>query len=238
MNSMPIPAWFDESCQQIGLELSPDERDGLARFLEMLLETNQRFNLTAIKEPDAAWRRHIFESIALLPMLEGVARVIDVGSGGGLPGLPLAIIMPDVQFALLEATGKKARFLQESVTALGLSNVTILNDRAENLGQSSAHRQAYDVATARAVGPMNVLAELTMPFVRIDGRVLAVKGARFAEELDEAADAFMKLGGAAIEIYEHLPGMEDDSVVIELTKLEQTPKIYPRSPGTPKHDPL
>ena len=140
--------------------------------------------------------RHVQDSLTLVPFLAsaGAKRVIDVGSGGGLPGLPLAIAMPDVEFTLLEATGKKAAFLADTARALGCGNVRVVQERAEVAGQDHhVHRARYDVAVSRAVGRLNVLAELTVPFVREGGTVLCIKGAQAPEEVAEAKQALYRL---------------------------------------------
>lgn len=244
MSALTPPAAFDDACETIGLELEPAEREQLAAFLHLLLETNKQFNLTAIKEPDEAWLRHVLDSLSLLPHLgqsdseAHTLRAVDVGSGGGLPGVPLAITRPDVRFTLVEATGKKAKFLRRCADELGLTNLDVVNDRAETVGQDKAHRQRYDSAIARAVGPMNVLLELTMPLVRVGGRVLAMKGRRLEEELRDAGDALMLLGEGRIEVYEALPGVSEDALIVEVTKGAGTPTEYPRRPGEPKTNPL
>ncbi len=244
MSELPPPAAFDAACETIGLELEAAEREQLGAYLHLLLETNKQFNLTAIKEPGEAWLRHVLDSLSLLPHLgqsdseSHTLRVVDVGSGGGLPGVPLAITRPDVRFTLVEATGKKAKFLQGCADELGLSNLEVVNDRAETIGRDKAHRQRYDVSVARAVGPMNVLLELTMPLVRVGGRVLAMKGRRLEEELRDAGDALMLLGEGQIEVYEALPGVSEDALIVEVAKHALTPKQYPRRPGEPKTNPL
>ncbi|MCG8617215.1 MAG: 16S rRNA (guanine(527)-N(7))-methyltransferase RsmG [Desulfobacterales bacterium] len=232
------PRSFDDACGRLGLELEAAERDRLAAYLELLLETNKRFNLTAIKDPAEAWQRHILDSLSLLPFVAESRSVIDVGSGGGLPGIPLACVLPELPITLVEATGKKARFLATCASELGLGRVEVVTDRAETAGQGIKWRGRYDVAVARAVGPLNVLLELTMPFVRVGGRVLAMKGRRLDEELRDAGDALMVLGQGEIEVYEALPGLERDAVIVEVAKRAATPKQYPRRPGELKTNPL
>lgn len=229
---------FLDAAAAIGVELSADELRGLGRYLYLLLETNKQFNLTAIREVDAAWRRHILESIALAAALEDTRSVIDIGSGGGLPGLPIAIMRPDLRVTLLEATGKKAKFLQQVVDDLGLSGVHVVNDRAETAAHQHEHRERYDVATARAVGPMNVLLEYTLPFVRPHGCLLAMKGKAVEDELRDAGDALMRLGGGEVHVYELLAGLDDEANVVQVVKDHKTPKKYPRRPGVPKQEPL
>ncbi|MFA7237150.1 MAG: 16S rRNA (guanine(527)-N(7))-methyltransferase RsmG [Phycisphaeraceae bacterium] len=239
MTSTPPTPRFLQSCQALGLSLSPAELDQLARYLDLLLETNKQFNLTAIKDPEQAWLRHILDSLSLLSHLPtSTSGGIDVGSGGGLPGIPLAICLPNIHFTLLEATGKKARFLQSVIDDLKLPNVRVIHERAETLGQHQNHRQQYDFAVARAVGPLRVLLELTLPFVKVGGKLLAMKGVKAEAELADATDAVMLLGGGEFECFEAMPGLDDEAVIIQIAKADQTPKKYPRLPGEPKLHPL
>jgi 16S rRNA (guanine527-N7)-methyltransferase len=160
--------------------------------------------------------------------------VIDVGSGGGLPGIPLAITMPDVTFALVEATGKKAAFLADVVEELALDNVTIIAERAETVGQpDGGFRNAADAVIARAVGPLCVLLELTLPLARVDGLVLAIKGRRAAEELTEAEAAMRVLKGERISCERSETG-----TVVAIRKIGETPRRFPRRPGEPKRNPI
>jgi len=232
------PDVFGQACATIGLELTDAELGRLGRYLHLLLETNRQFNLTAITDPGQAWRRHILDSLSLLPFIDASGPLIDVGSGGGLPGVPLAIARPQLPITLLEATGKKARFLERVVDDLGLTRVTVVSARAEEAGRQQTHRQRYATAVARAVGPMRVLLEYALPLVREGGRVLAMKGRRVEAELDESGDALLELGGGAVELYEALPGLEDEAVIVEVRKAGPTPPPYPRRPGEPKANPL
>jgi 16S rRNA (guanine527-N7)-methyltransferase len=238
MSKLSPPASFNESCAALGIELSPAEVQQLGRYLHLLLETNKQFNLTGITDPAEAWMRHVLDSLTLLPHLEGVTTMIDIGSGGGLPGIPVAITKPELQVTLVEATGKKARFLGTVAGDLGLRNVKVITDRAETIGQQKQLREKFDVATCRAVGPMNVLLELTLPLVKVGGKLLAMKGAKVEEEMKDAGDALMLLGGGEVEFYVAMPGLQEDAVIVEVKKEQATPAKYPRLPGTPKQDPL
>lgn len=233
---------FLQEAQRLGLAFDEPDLPQLGRYLALLIDANARFNLTAVDEPGAAWRRHILDSLTLLPVIqEGVQaaegqplRLIDVGSGGGLPGLPLAIVLPDVQVTLLEPTGKKATFLRETAEALGLANVTVLSDRAEKVGRDKArHREKYDIVTSRAVGALPMLIELMAPLARPGGLVLAIKGAKADEELAQASYAIGLLGTRHAGTVETPTGR-----IIVLEKASRTPNLYPRGDGEPKRAPI
>jgi 16S rRNA (guanine527-N7)-methyltransferase len=190
-----------------------------------LFEANEKFNLTAVKGRDEAWTRHILDSLTLLPLLTSLeaATVADVGSGAGLPGIPLAISLPGVKFTLIEATGKKARFIEETASALGLTNVVVVNDRAEKLGHDFAHRERYDVVIARALGKLSAMLEWTVPLAKVGGFVLAMKGAKAGEELLEAKKEMHQLHVRPGEIVTTPTG-----VIVPIEKTRSTPKALPR----------
>lgn len=232
----PPPEEFVPALEGLGIALEPGEQARFAEYLDRLLEANTRFNLTAIRGSDEAWMRHVADALTLLPVIAslGAGRVIDVGSGGGVPGIPLAIAMPDVLFTLVEATGKKARFLEETAAALGLENVAVVNARAEDVGRDREHhREQHDVVVARAVGPLPVLLELTIPLVREGGHLLAIKGERAAAEIGASKEALYRLHAHALE---PIPTPTGTIVVVE--KRRRTPKLYPRRPGEPKRNPI
>lgn len=218
-----------------GVTLAGPLERSLARYLELLLETNRSFNLTAVTDAEDAWERHIADSLSLVPDLAELsagARVIDVGSGGGLPGLPLAIALPQLRFTLLEATGKKARFLEDAARALGLSNVAVVNQRAESFGQGP-DRERFDACTSRALSRLPVLLELSLPLLRVGGLKLAIKGEQAEQEVREAARALSVLGG-------HVEGLRrtPTGTVVRVRKQAPSPSRYPRAPGEPKRSPL
>lgn len=236
MPTTPPPGFY-QACDAIGLSLSPNVLSRLGRYLHRLQEANQVMNLTAIRDPAEAWMRHGLESLSLMAHIGG-SSVADVGSGGGAPAIPLAIAMPTRRFVLIESTGKKARFLQQVAGELPADNVTVINDRSEIVARMPDHRDRHDVVTARAVGSMRVLLEMALPLVCVGGRLLAVKGRKVEDELREAGDALDRLGAGRIDLYEALPGWDDEAVIVAVTKDRRTPRAYPRRPGVARQTPL
>ncbi|MHC4414639.1 MAG: 16S rRNA (guanine(527)-N(7))-methyltransferase RsmG [Planctomycetota bacterium] len=230
------PPDFLRLADAFGICFDPGDLERLGTYLFLLLEANRRFNLTAITDPDQAWMKHFFDSLTLLPYITsaGAQRAIDVGSGGGLPGLPLAITMPAVHFTLLEATGKKADFLRDAVATLDLANVRVINDRAETVGRDrEGHRERYDIVAGRAVGRLAVLLELTAPLACIHGQILAIKGRKVTEEIEEAKQALTLLHCRISDTARTPTG-----TIVVIEKVRRTPKLYPRRPGEPKRSPL
>jgi 16S rRNA (guanine527-N7)-methyltransferase len=232
---MSLPAEAVRVAEGHGIALEGALADQLSAYLDLLLATNAEFNLTAVTNRDDAWLKHIADSLSLVPELRTFAsdaQVIDVGSGGGLPGLPLSIALPDMRFTLLESTGKKAAFLQETARKLKLANVRVVTERAETFGQGKG-RESFDVATSRAVSRLPVLLELTLPLVRVGGASLAIKGEQAEAEVAESAHALSVLFGV-VRLVRRTP----TGTVVRVDKRLQTPRAYPRRNGEPKRHPL
>src|SRR5215212_2439778 len=193
----PMNALWNDLAARAGVALSPAQHDLLSRYLDLLLAANATMNLTRITDRAAAELHHVADSLTLLPFLPpGPHSLADVGTGGGVPGIPLAIARPDAQVLLIESTKKKAAFLRSAVEQLGLTNVAVNDERAEDVGQSKEHRERYDVVVARAVAALAWLAEWCLPLARArGGKVLAMKGAKAAEELPAAVKAIKLLNG-------------------------------------------
>jgi 16S rRNA (guanine527-N7)-methyltransferase len=242
MTAATVPDFVAPQLAKLDVELAMPQLEQLGRYLDLMLEANAQFNLTGIRDRDACWHRHIIDSLTLMPALEQFtagAKLIDVGAGAGLPGIPLAIARPDLHVTLLESTGKKARFCQSVCDALGLSHTVVVQDRAETIGRQPEHRQQYDAAVCRAVGPMNQLLELTLPLVKLGGCLLAMKGPSVEAELEAAGDALAILGGGEVQVYDAYPeGFDIRTLIVIVDKDRPTPPPYPRAPGTPKASPL
>jgi 16S rRNA (guanine527-N7)-methyltransferase len=231
------PLWTDIA-SRANLTLSEAQHAKLGQYLDLLLAANARMNLTRITDRAAAEVQHVGDALTLLPFLPaGEIRVVDVGSGGGVPGIPLGIVRPDARVMLVESTKKKAAFLREAAETLGLSNVSVSEWRAEDVGRSNS-RETFDVAVARAVATLDWLAEWCLPLVRKGGKLLAMKGARAAEEVPAARKAIKLLGGGEPVVHPvELPGTEH-RVVVEIPKVGRTDARFPRPATQAKGKPL
>ena len=218
--------------------LSAEQHAQLARYLDLVIAANERMNLTRIVDRPSAEVQHVGDALTLLPFLPPAAgRVADVGSGAGVPGIPVAIVRPDLAVTLVEATQKKAAFLREAAAELGLANVTVVSDRAESFGRDDG-RQRFDVAVARAVGTLDWLAEWLLPLVKVGGSALAMKGPRVADELPTAATAIHWLGGGEPVVHPvELPGT-DGRVIVRIPKRRPTDDRFPRPATAAKGKPL
>jgi 16S rRNA (guanine527-N7)-methyltransferase len=227
----------------IGISLSPAQVQAFRVYRDELLEWNRRFNLTAITDPAEVETRHFLDSLTVARAVPGGlgshTPLADVGSGAGFPGIPLKIAFPALPLTLIEATGKKARFLEYIAARLGLENVTVVARRAEEAGRDPALREAFAVVVARALAPMAALAELTLPLCAVGGRVIAQKRGDIAAELRAAERAVLLLGGRLQEtVPVSAPGLEDGRVLVVVDKTSPTPGQYPRRPGVPARRPL
>ena len=222
-----------------GLALPETVLEDLTRYQALLTEWNARMDLTSVSQQETA-HRHFVDS--LLPLREeglfpAGCRVIDVGSGAGFPGLPLAIARRDMQFTLLEAQGKRCQFLQAVCDALRLENVRVIQNRAEVLGREEGHREGYDRAVARAVAPLSILCEYLLPFVKTGGSALCWKGPAVQEEWEDGQFAAQALGGGECRLIQ-IPGTDTSHVIVEIPKKEKTIPLYPRKNGIPAKRPL
>jgi 16S rRNA (guanine527-N7)-methyltransferase len=211
-------------------------------FVALLLDANQRMNLTRVTLPDDVARLHLLDALAGLPLLDSRApnRVIDLGSGGGIPALPLALARPEVQWTLVDSVGKKANVLRGFAEALGMRNVTVIAERAETLGRDASHRERYDLVTARACAPLPVLAELALPLLALSGSLIAWKGPldKDDDEVRRGRSAIAQLGGGRLEILDTgLPALGGHRLVT-VRKERPTPARFPRRDGEPRRRPL
>ena len=224
-----------EGLPRLGLDLDEDRRKRLCAFGEAVVEQNKVMNLTAITEPDQVAKLHLLDSLTLLTLADLTGKkVIDIGCGAGFPGVPVQIACPEAQVTLLDSLGKRMAWLEKILPELGV-NATCITARAEEA--VTDRRESYDIATSRAVARLNILLELTAPYVKVGGKVLAMKGTAAMEELEEAKSAIKKLG-LQLETVKEFPVDGTAHTVIVLKKVAPTPPKYPRRYAKIKQTPL
>ena len=213
----------------------------LITYERELLEWNQKFNLTAIRDTESIRTKHFLDSFSCVMAWKAIppSRLVDVGTGAGFPGLPLKILYPNLHLTLVESVGKKAMFCQHIVSVLGLDGVDVVQARAEAIGQDTKHRESYDWAVGRAVANMNILSEYLLPLIKVGGTMLAQKGESGPAEAQSAEKAIKLLGGRLKQVLPvNLPGVADDRYLVLVEKTAATPPKYPRKPGMPAKMPL
>ena len=216
---------------EAGIVLTAAQTAQFAVYNEMLIDWNTRMNLTALTAPADVAVKHIIDSLTAYDaaLFDGAATLIDVGTGAGLPGIPLAVYAPHIRVTLMDALQKRVRFLMEVTRAMELTNTCCVHARAEEAARTAEHRAAYDIAVSRAVARMPVLLEYALPFVRVGGTFLALKGRAYAAEAAEGAGAARRLGGGAVAARPvHLPGLDDVRAILSVRREKPTPKEYPR----------
>ena len=223
------------------LNLTENQLAQFEKFYAAVIDWNAKMNLTAITDETDFAVKHVIDSLTVWDekILAGVRKVIDVGTGAGFPGVPLKIFKPDLEIILLDSLGKRVEFLKNLVDDLNLSGVECIHGRAEDLARDKNFREQFDLATARAVARLNVLAEYCLPFVKIGGIFAAMKGKSFRDEIAEARAAVKILGGGEILSAEkNLPNLPDERAIIYIGKKKSTPKNFPRKVGLPAKNPL
>jgi len=237
-----------DAARDLGLILGSEHLRAFQVYYEELIAWNERANLTTITDCEEVQIKHFLDSLSCLLAIDELpsaishmpsAKVIDVGTGAGFPGLPIKIIRPEVRLTLLESVGKKTDFLKHVVERLGLDGVEVLRGRAEEFGRKPAHRERYDIALARALAELPVLVEYALPFCRVGGVFIAQKGAEIEEEIEAAQKAMATLGGRLRQVIEvQLPTLGRPRHLIVMEKVAPTPAKYPRRPGIPAKRPI
>ncbi len=230
-----------EAQQLFGVHLTGRQIIALLTYERELLEWNQKYNLTAIRDEEGIRTKHFLDSFSCIQAWKSnpPIRLVDVGSGAGFPGLPLKILYPSVQVTLVESVGKKITFIRHIVETLNLDGVEVVKARAEELGQMPAYREKYDWAVARAVANLRVLSEYLLPLVRVGGTMLSQKGESGPAEAHAAEKAIKLLGGRVRQLLPvTLPGVVEERYLVLVDKVAATPPAFPRKPGVPTKNPL
>lgn len=228
--------WMEE----VGVSMTEEQFSKLAKYLQLLKEKNEELNLTRITDNREAWIKHILDSLMAAPFFEKPGmRVVDIGTGGGLPGIPLAIMFPSAKFTLIDSTEKKMAAVAEFCHKLNLPNVHCIAGRIEALAHEPGHREDYDLALARAVAPLRTLLELAIPLIHPYGYVVTYKGPEYISELALAGNTIEKLRCEAPRVFRYsLPEEMGERTLLRFTKKTVTSDIYPRRDGIPTKRPL
>ncbi|MBU0578068.1 16S rRNA (guanine(527)-N(7))-methyltransferase RsmG [Patescibacteria group bacterium] len=232
---------FEKWMEEAGLNITDTQFKKLTQYVDLLKKKNEELNLTSITDPKEVWIKHILDSLITVPFfkIKPGMKVMDVGTGGGLPGIPLAIMFPSVQFVLIDSTQKKITAVEEFVKELGLKNVACIATRAETIAHHPSHRDQYDLVLTRAVAPLRVLIELTVPLIHLYGNAIAYKGPEYISELSQSQNAIIKLKSEPPRVYQYsLPEGMGNRTIIQITKKHVTPDVYPRREGIPNKRPL
>ena len=228
-----------EKSMVLGIDFYVEQLDKFYKYMELLIEWNQKINLTAIIEPEEIILKHFIDSITILKYIEKDAKIVDVGTGAGFPGIPVSIMRPDLKITLVDSLNKRLIFLQEVIKELNLENIEIIHSRAEEFGQNKKYRESFDIATSRAVANLSTLSEYLIPLVKIGGKVISMKAADANNEINDAKNAIEILGGKINKIDEfNLPNSDIGRTIILINKEKSTPNKYPRKPGTPSKEPI
>lgn len=234
----PVGELLKSGAHQLGIALDDEKVSSLLEYKRIILEWNEKMNLTAIEEEREFITKHFIDSLSILPYLKDINNIIDVGTGAGFPGIPLKIVQPSLHVILLDSLEKRVGFLKAVTSELNLSGITAIHSRVEDAGSSHVHREKYDAAVARAVASLPVLLEYCLPLVKKGGIFIAMKGSS-ADEVKISEKALDLLGGGIEQVMDFtLPDSDISRSIIIVRKLRQTPLKYPRKPGKPTKEPL
>ncbi len=234
-------AFIQEKISALGIEITQKQAEQFYQYYELLIEWNQKMNLTAITDFEDVVQKHFVDSLSILTKvdLSEVETLIDVGTGAGFPGLPLKIVFPHLKVTLLDSLNKRIQFLDEVIRSLGITDIETLHGRAENYARQGAKREYYDLCVSRAVAHLSTLSEYCLPFVKIGGRFCSYKSGQMAEELADAKSAIFLLGGKIENVAEFiLPDSDISRSLVCIRKVNGCPRKYPRKSGVPSRSPL
>ena len=229
-----------ESAEYYGLSVTPGQLEKFSKYAELLTEWNEKINLTAIIDPEGIVIKHFSDSLSIMPLIPREAKTfIDIGTGAGFPGIPLKIMQDHLKVTLLDSLGKRVKFLNEVCEKLSLKGIESFHGRAEDYGTDKNYREKYDVASARAVASLPVLLEYCLPFVKVGGLFIGMKGPDAKDEINESKKALQVLGGELLEVKNfNLPNSDYERYVVLVKKCRHTPPSYPRKSGKPTKMPI
>ncbi len=225
--------------EELGIKLSKEQAGMFFNYMNLLLEWNEKINLTAITEEKEVIVKHFVDSLTISKYIPEGASLIDVGTGAGFPGIPLKIIRDDLKITLLDSLQKRINFLDVVIKELKLKNIETIHARVEEFGKNSKYRESFEVATSRAVANLSTLTEYLLPLVKVGGIAVCMKGSSIEEELETSKKAINVLGGKVSNVFEFdLPKTDIKRNLVIVDKINKTPSKYPRKPGMPSKEPI
>jgi 16S rRNA (guanine527-N7)-methyltransferase len=239
MELMEFEQIFRKYLEKMDINLNEKQMHQFYEYMQNLIEWNEKINLTAITEPEEIIVKHFVDSLTISKYINKDAKIIDVGTGAGFPGIPLKIYRDDIEVILLDSLNKRINFLNDTIKKIGLEKITANHGRAEEFARNKKYREKFDVATSRAVANMSTLSEYLIPFVKLGGTVVAMKGSEIDEEVQISKNAINVLGGKILNVEEfNLPGTDIKRNIVLIKKEKVTLAKFPRKAGTPSKEPL
>ena len=228
-----------EKSKEMNIDLSVEQLDKFYRYMALLIEWNDKMNLTAIIEPEEIILKHFIDSLTILKYIKENEKIVDMGTGAGFPGIPISIMCSKNKITLVDSLNKRLIFLQEVIKQLELKNVETIHARAEDFGKNKIYREQFDVATSRAVANLSTLSEYLLPLVKIGGKCICMKASDIEQEVQDAKKAIDVLGGTIYQIEKFtLPQSDIGRTIIMINKSKTTPNKYPRKAGMPSKEPI
>jgi 16S rRNA (guanine527-N7)-methyltransferase len=239
MEKIEFSKKLNKKLNKINIDLNEKQINSFYEYMDLLLEWNEKINLTAITDKNEILQKHFVDSLTIAKHIKENSKIVDVGTGAGFPGIPIKILREDVDIVLLDSLNKRINFLNDVIEKINLKNINTIHGRVEEIGKNKKYREKFDVATSRAVANLSVLVEYMLPLVKLNGICICMKGSEVQEELENSKKAINELGGKieCVEEFE-LPESDIKRNIIIIRKIKETPSKYPRKPGTPSKEPI
>jgi 16S rRNA (guanine527-N7)-methyltransferase len=239
MEKIEFSKKLNKKLNKINIDLNEKQINSFYEYMDLLLEWNEKINLTAITDKNEILQKHFVDSLTIAKHIKENSKIVDVGTGAGFPGIPIKILREDVDIVLLDSLNKRINFLNDVIEKINLKNINTIHGRVEEIGKNKKYREKFDVATSRAVANLSVLVEYMLPLVKLNGICICMKGSEVQEELENSKKAINELGGKIESVEEfELPESDIKRNIIIIRKIKETPSKYPRKPGTPSKEPI
>ena len=238
MDFKEFEVFFEKELKKNNLNVKKESYIKFYNYMKKVLDWNTKINVTAVRDEESFIIKHFIDSLMINKYIEGKLKVIDIGTGAGFPGIPIKLYNEDLQITLIDSINKKLNVIRDSIIGLDLNNIDVIHSRAEDLAVKAEYREMFDVSTTRAVSNLSTILEYMMPFIKVGGRAVCMKGPNYQEELENARTAIKLLGGQ-VEVIENFNiNTEYERNIIVIKKIKETPKKFPRSGNKPLKEPI